>query len=94
MEADEALKLAAEILRREGAKEVYVFGSVAQGSACADSDLDLAVRGLDWLVMLRLIAELPAAVGRSVDIVSLDESDPFARHLEEKIAKGWARRVA
>lgn len=94
MKADEAVKLAAEILRQEGAPEVYVFGSVARGAARPDSDLDLAVRGLNWLVMLRLIAELPAAVGRSVDLVSLDESDPFARHLEDKIAKGWARRVA
>jgi len=40
------IETAVEILRQAGAKEVYLFGSTAQGEERPDSDIDLAVRGL------------------------------------------------
>lgn len=52
-----------------------VFGSVASGSATADSDLDLAVSGghqpLDPEVKRGLVEGLAAATGRPVDLVDL-----------------------
>jgi predicted nucleotidyltransferase len=93
MNAESALKRAAELVRQAGAEEVYVFGSMARGEARNDSDIDLAVRGLPWIDCLRLMAELPPLVGRGVDLILLDWSR-FALHIEEKIARGWARRVA
>ncbi|SFC97046.1 Nucleotidyltransferase domain-containing protein [Thiohalospira halophila DSM 15071] len=51
-----------------------VFGSVASGSARADSDLDLAVSAgspLSTEARIALIEELAAATGRPVDLVDL-----------------------
>ena len=42
----ELLTRGAALLTQEGAREVYVFGSVAAGRAHEESDLDLAVAGL------------------------------------------------
>ena len=40
------IALAASVLKRAGATEVYVFGSSATGDAGPESDIDLAVRGI------------------------------------------------
>jgi predicted nucleotidyltransferase len=52
----------------------FVFGSVARGTARADSDLDVAIdlgRPLTADDKLRLIDALAAASGRAVDLVDL-----------------------
>jgi uncharacterized protein len=62
-----------EIARRHGASEVRVFGSVAQGAARADSDLDLLVRPgaqtSPWFPA-GLILDLEELLGRKVDVVT------------------------
>ena len=62
-----------EIARRHGASEVRVFGSVAQGAARADSDVDLLVRpGMQtspWFPA-GLILDLEVLLGRKVDVVT------------------------
>jgi predicted nucleotidyltransferase len=60
-----------------GQKEVrlaILFGSLAAGTARADSDLDLAVdlgHRLDAAEKINLIDELAAATGRPVDLIDL-----------------------
>lgn len=60
-----------------GQKEVrlaILFGSLAAGTARADSDLDLAVdlgHRLDAAEKINLIGELAAATGRPVDLIDL-----------------------
>lgn len=52
----------------------FVFGSVARGTARADSDIDVAIdlgRPLAAADKLRLIDALAAASGRPVDLVDL-----------------------
>jgi predicted nucleotidyltransferase len=52
----------------------YVFGSVARGTARADSDLDLAVQAaqaLDASQKMALIGDLAEATGRPVDLIDL-----------------------
>ena len=67
---------AAELLRQAlpGAQAIYLFGSSAQGTAQAGSDLDLAVllaRPLDPAARWRLAEEIAAAIGRDVDLIDL-----------------------
>jgi predicted nucleotidyltransferase len=62
-----------EIATRHGASEVRVFGSVAQGAARADSDVDLLVRPgaqtSPWFPA-GLILDLEELLGRKVDVVT------------------------
>jgi predicted nucleotidyltransferase len=56
-----------------------VFGSVARGTAHANSDLDIAIgpaAPLDVHDLGGLIARLESATGRTVDLVLLDEAPP------------------
>ena len=43
---DISIRRAAEILKAEGAQEIYLFGSEAAGTAGKGSDVDFAVAGL------------------------------------------------
>ena len=43
----EDIEKAVKILKENGAKEVYIFGSIANGKFNANSDIDIAVRGLN-----------------------------------------------
>ena len=63
-------------LRRSGAANVRVFGSVARGEETPDSDVDLLVdypaaeRGL--FPLLKLAAEVEGLVGRPVDVAAVE----------------------
>lgn len=75
------IERAAAELKQAGAREVYVFGSAAQGRDTLASDVDLAVSGLPPAVFYRMGARISDLLGRSVDLVDLDISTPFTRHL-------------
>lgn len=62
-----------EIARRNGARDVRVFGSVARGDAAEASDIDLLVRfepGTSLMDHGMLIEELQDLLGVNVDVVS------------------------
>lgn len=64
----------------DGLELTVVFGSVAQGTARFDSDLDIAVRyasPLDAEQKLTLIRALGAAIGRPVDLIDLRTAGPI-----------------
>lgn len=82
---------AALALRREGASEVYLFGSAAAGKAGSGSDLDLAVVGLSPERFFKAMARARDAAGVPIDLVDLDEDSAFVRVLKEH---GGLRRVA
>ena len=75
---------AVEILKRGGCREVYVFGSVAEGRVARDSDIDLAVRGCPPERFLKLQGRLLMELGRSADLVDLDEDAGLAAFLERQ----------
>ncbi len=74
---------AVDILLRNGAQEVYLFGSRARGDAAPDSDIDLAIRGMPPEHFYRAVGEVCSAVAIPVDIVDLDESSPALDYLRE-----------
>jgi predicted nucleotidyltransferase len=71
------IEKAVRILEDAGCEEVYLFGSIADGSVTPRSDIDIAAR-----LMMQL--------DHPVDLVSLEEGDRFARMLQEE---GRLRRV-
>ena len=89
----ESVQNCVNYLRECGATEVYVFGSLARGTATSSSDIDLAVRGLPEKDYLNVLGDLLLKCPVSVDLVRLDDGSSFAKHIESKIENGWATRV-
>jgi predicted nucleotidyltransferase len=65
--------LSAVLSGRQDVKLALLFGSRARGTARADSDVDVAVLA-PRADLLDLARELQAAVGATVDVVSLQEA--------------------
>lgn len=78
-------------LRRHGASAVYLFGSQAAATAHADSDVDIAVKGLPPQRFFRAMADAQAVLDRVLDLVDLDEPSPFVDYL---LQSGELRHVA
>ncbi len=87
---DPLIKELAEILRAHGARDVYVFGSVATEGVGKATDIDLAVSGLPPERYFPALAKLTFVSDKPVDLVDLDEDTPFVRHL---LAGGLLGRV-
>lgn len=78
------IERAAAALKAVGAREVYLFGSASKGRLRPDSDVDMAVSGLPPEVFFRTMGKASRAVGRPVDLIDLDEDNPFTRYLKEE----------
>jgi predicted nucleotidyltransferase len=71
-----------EIARSHGAEHVRVFGSVASGTADAESDIDLLVQmqpGSSLLDLISLTIELEELLGAEVDVVTEGGLHPVIR---------------
>jgi len=85
------IDLTAAVLKAAGAREVYLFGSAAKGSVREGSDVDFAVSGLPPAVFFRAMSQASDVLGRSLDLIDLDEDTPFTHYLREE---GELLRVA
>jgi predicted nucleotidyltransferase len=72
---------AVEILSELGCTEVYVFGSVAEGTYTTDSDIDIAVRGCPADRFFTAVGTLMMNLDHSLDLIDLERDRDFARHL-------------
>lgn len=70
------LPVVAAHLRARGATDVFLFGSLAEGRFREDSDVDLAVRGLDWRAALGESVRCGDLLDRHVDLVRLEDAAP------------------
>lgn len=62
-----------EVCRRNGASNVWVFGSIARGEQDAESDLDLVVdfeKGRSLFDLAGLVDELESLLGCPVNVVA------------------------
>ena len=67
-----------------GAKEVYIFGSLADAERDHHPrDIDLGVSGLPNQVFFRTYGELLGVMDHRFDLVDLDFDSPFVRKLRE-----------
>jgi predicted nucleotidyltransferase len=77
---EQARKAAVEAMKAEftstpSLRRVYLFGSLARDRFREDSDIDLAVEGLDAAAFLRLRAQLQSSTSHPVDLVDLGDCE-------------------
>ncbi len=80
---NETLVEAVRLLRRMGASQVFVFGSLARSDLRPGSDIDLAVSGLPAMVYFSAVSRASDLFGRPVDLLDLDDDTPMVRYLLE-----------
>jgi uncharacterized protein len=74
------IRLAARYLRDQGAKKVWLFGSLAKGrQPTVHSDFDFAVEGLPPDRYFGSVGHLLQILPRPVDIVELEDCAPLLR---------------
>jgi predicted nucleotidyltransferase len=78
------IALAAEALKRYGAREVYVFGSLAEGKYTRHSDIDMAVSGLPPEKFFRAMSEAHEILMRPLDLIDLDDGSLFSEYLKKE----------
>lgn len=83
-EMKQLIEQAVVVLKAAGAREVYLFGSAAKGTLREDSDVDLAVSGLPPRAFFNAMGRAGDILGRPVDLIDLDEANPFTRYLREE----------
>lgn len=85
------ITLAIDILKNEGCSEVYLFGSITNGSSKDESDIDIAIKGLPKARYFSVYGKLMSTLDHNIDLVMLDIESHFTKHL---IEKGNLQRVA
>ena len=71
----EDIKKATKILKEHGAKEVFVFGSIANGKFNENSDIDIAVRGIDQSDFYKVAGILMFELDNEFDLIDLDDTE-------------------
>ncbi len=69
------IKKAIKILKENGAKEVYIFGSLANGKFNENSDIDIAVKGLNSKDFYRVASILMFELENEFDLIDLDDKE-------------------
>ena len=69
----EDIKKAIQILKENGAKEVYVFGSIVNGKFNENSDIDIAVKGLNEKDFYKVASILMFELENEIDLIDLDD---------------------
>ena len=86
------LDKAIAVLREHGAREVYIFGSMAERIGETEpNDIDLAVSGLAPRRFLHAYGILLGELDHPFDLIDLDSDNRFSRRLVER---GNLERVA
>lgn len=70
----EALPALVSLLAAQGARRVWLFGSLAWGGVHEGSDIDLATQGLAYEDLTRAQGELLQAAPCSADLVRIEEA--------------------
>lgn len=71
----EDIKKATQILKEHGAKEVYIFGSIANGKFNENSDIDIAVKGLSDKKFYKVASILMFELENEFDLIDLDDKE-------------------
>lgn len=69
------IKKATQILKENGAKEVFIFGSIANGKFNENSDIDIAVRGLNEKDFYKIASILMFELENEFDLIDLDDKE-------------------
>jgi predicted nucleotidyltransferase len=73
----EDIKKAIILLKNEGCKTVYLFGSMVTGKIHESSDIDIGITGLPAKKFFRVYAHLDRNLVNRVDLVDFDLNKDF-----------------
>jgi len=73
----EDIKKAARLLKSEGCKTIYLFGSMVTGKIHGNSDIDIGISGLPPKNFFRVYAHLDRELYNRVDLVDFDLHKDF-----------------
>ena len=62
-------------LKENGAKEVFIFGSIANGKFNINSDIDIAVRGIEADKFYKVASILMFELENEFDLIDLDDKE-------------------
>lgn len=71
------IKKAANLLKTEGCKAVFLFGSMVTGKIHQDSDIDIGIMGLPPKKFFRVYASLDKELSSKIDLVDFDLNKDF-----------------
>jgi predicted nucleotidyltransferase len=71
------IEIATNILKKEGCKSIYLFGSLATGKSRDDSDIDIGIKGLPKGKFFEICSKVYFAVDNDIDIVDFDNNEDF-----------------
>ena len=77
----EDLEAAISILHKYEVSEIFIFGSLADGTYNENSDIDIAVKGLKPELFLKAYADLSFNINKNVDLLNMDTQERFAEML-------------
>ncbi len=80
MKRNQLLKTIADKLRKQGAKQIAVFGSYARGEEKKNSDVDILVKFSKPKSLLEFVSieqELSKETGKKVDLLSESAISPY-----------------
>ena len=68
------IDLATSLLKNEGCKSIYLFGSIITGKSHDGSDIDIGIKGLPKGKYFEACARVYFAVDNDIDIVDFDSN--------------------
>lgn len=69
------IEKAIKILKENGATEVYIFGSIANGKFNENSDIDIAVKGIKAEEFYKVAGILMFELENKIDLIDLDDNN-------------------
>ena len=71
----EDIKKAIQILKDNGATEIFIFGSIAKGNINENSDIDIAIKGINAKDFYRVASVLMFELENKFDLIDLDDKE-------------------
>jgi len=65
------------LLKNEGCKNIYLFGSLVTGKFNQNSDIDIGIKGLPRNKFLKLYSKLHFEFDNKIDLVDFDRNENF-----------------
>ena len=77
VEYQEDIKKAVNLLKREGCKSIFLFGSMVTGKIHKNSDIDIGISGLPQKKFLKVYATVDKNLSNKIDLVDFDIQKDF-----------------
>jgi predicted nucleotidyltransferase len=71
------IEIATNLLKNEGCRSIYLFGSLVTGKNHDDSDIDIGIKGLPKGKFFEACAKVYFAMDNEIDIVDFDSNNDF-----------------